>query len=149
MTQDHTADLTPEQAAAALAEHRRREQQTVAAGTSPWSAQHVVPVALALPVLGYLIDIDLVWLFAALVGVLAVTLVRRQVQLRTDRRSWRRDLTLLAAGVVALGADIAVQAVVRSADLPLPNTWGAAAFGVVVLVLVWPLQRRGTVTVRP
>lgn len=141
-TSEHTPDVSVEDAAAALAENRRREAQTVAAGTSPWSARDVVPVALALPPLGYLIDIDLVWLFAVLVGLMAAFTVRRRVQLRTDRRSPRRDLVLLGTVLVALGADIAVQAVVRGADLPLPNTWGMAAAAVVVLTVVWPVQRR-------
>lgn len=141
-TSEHTPSISPDDAAAALAEVRRREAQTVVAGTSAWSARDVVPVALALPPLGYLLDLDLVWLFAALVGLMAVFTVRRRVQLRADRRSWRRDLVLLATFAAALAADVAVQYLVRGADLPLPNTWGTAAAAVVVLVLVWPVQRR-------
>ncbi|WP_380169280.1 hypothetical protein [Jannaschia sp. R86511] len=81
------------------------------------------------------------WLFAVLVGLMAVLTVRRQVQLRTDQRSWRRDLVLLGTMAAALAADVAVQLVVRRAELPLPNTWGMAAAAVVVLALVWPVQR--------
>ncbi len=141
-TSEHTPSISPDDAAAALAENRRREAQTVAAGTSAWSAKDVVPVALALPPLGYLLDLDLVWLFAALVALMAVFTVRRRVQLRADRRSRRRDLVLVGTFVAALVADVAAQFVVRGADLPLPNTWGMAAASVVVLALVWPVQRR-------
>lgn len=141
-THGHTPSITPEDAAAALAENRRRTAQTVAAGTSAWSARAVAPVAVALPPLGYLIDVDMVWLFAVLVGTMAAFTVRRQVQLRADQRSARRDLVLLATFVVALAADVGVQFVVRGAGWPLPNTWGMAAVAVVVLGLVWPVQRR-------
>ena len=141
-THEHTPSISPEEATAALAENRRREVETVAAGSSPWSARDVVPVALALPPLGYLIDLDLVWLFAVLAATMAVFAVRRQVQLRADRRSVRWDLALLATFAAALAADVAVQFMVRGADLPLPNTWGMAAAAVVVLGLVWPVQRR-------
>lgn len=137
----NSPSISTDDAAAALTENRRREAQTVAAGSSPWPAGYVVPVALALPPLGYLIDIDLVWLFAVLVALMALA-VRRRVQLRPERRSLRWDLTLLATFVAALGADIAVQFAVRNADIPLPNSLGMAAAAVVVLALVWPVQRR-------
>lgn len=139
-TYDHT-NISADDAAAALAENRQREAQTIAAGTSPWPASAVIPLILALPPLGYLIDIDLVWLFAVLVGTMAAFTVTRQVQLRADRRSARWDLVMIGTFLVALGADIAVQFLVRGADLPLPNTWGMAAVSVVVLALVWPVQR--------
>lgn len=133
--------VNPDDAAAALAENRRREAQTVAAGRSAWPASSVVPIALALPPLGYLIDADLTWLFAALVGIMAAFTVRRRVQLRPERRSLRWDLILLATMLLALGADVVVQFVVRNAELPLPNTWGMAAISVVVLAVTWPVQR--------
>lgn len=139
-SQQHES-MSPDDAEAALAEHRRREAQTVAAGVSPWPVSAVLPVALALPPLGYLIDVDLVWLFAVLVGTMAAFTVSRRVQLRPDRRSMRWDLALLATMVLALGADIAVQFLIRGADLPLPNTWGMAAVSVVILTVTWPVQR--------
>lgn len=141
-THEHTPSISAEDAAAALAENRRREAQTLAAGTSPWAARDVLPVAAALPPLGYLLDADLVWLFAVLIALSATFAFRRRVQLRTDRRSWRRDLVLAATMVAAFAAHVGVQLVVRPDDLPLPNTWGAAAAAVVVLALVWPVQRR-------
>lgn len=139
---EHTPGISTDDAVAALAENRRREAQTVAAGNSPWPARAVVPAALALPPLGYLIDIDMVWLFAVLLSLMAAFAVRRRVQLRPERRSPRWNLTLLATFVAAIGADIAVQYAVRNADLPVPNTLGMAAAAVVVLALVWPVQRR-------
>lgn len=148
-TSEHTPNITADDAEAALSENRRRQAQTVAAGTSPWPARAVVPVALALPPLGYLIDIDLIWLFAALVGTMAVFTVRRRVQLRPDQRSWRWDLTLVATFAAALGADIAVQLAVRNAGSSIPNTWGTAGASVVVLALVWPVQRRAAARTQP
>lgn len=135
-------DLDVDDARDALAEVRRRQDQTRAAGTSPWPARAVLPVLAAFPVLGYLLDVELVWAFAA--GVAGLTLVagRRAVRLRAQERSARRDMLLVAAMLLALLADVAAQALVRGAGLPLPNTWGATAAAVVVLAVVWPLQRR-------
>lgn len=52
-TSYETSNVSPEDAAAALAENRRREAQTVVAGSSPWPASTVLPIALALPPLAY------------------------------------------------------------------------------------------------
>ena len=120
----------------------RRGQQTRAAATAPWPAAAVVPVAVAFLPLGYLLDVDLVWAFAAAVVALVAIAGRRAVALRAAHRDARRDLLLAVGFVVALLADVAVQAVVRGAGLPLPNTWGAAGAAVVVLAVCWPLQRR-------
>lgn len=146
-TSYETSNVSPEDAAAALAENRRREAQTVVAGSSPWPASTVLPIALALPPLAYLIDIDMVWLFAVAVGTMAAFTVSRGVQLRADRRSVRWDLLLLATMVVALGADVLVQLIVRNAGLPLPNTWGMAGLSAVALALTWPVQRRAATRV--
>lgn len=137
-----TTQLDAAAAAEALAEVRRRGDQTRAAATAPWPAAAVVPVAASFLPLGYLIDIDMVWAFAVAVGVTVALAGRRAVQLRAADRDGRRDLLLLASFVLALLVDIAVQAVVRGADLPLPNTWGAAGAAAVVLAVSWPLQRR-------
>lgn len=89
----------------------------------------------------------MVWLFAVAVGTMAAFTVSRGVQLRADRRSVRWDLLLLATMVVALGADVLVQLIVRNAGLPLPNTWGMAGLSAVVLALTWPVQRRAATRV--
>ena len=148
-TPQQSQDINPDDAAAALAENRRRVAQTVAAGVSPWPASTVIPVLVALPALGYLIDIDMVWLFAVLVGTGAALTVRRRVQLRPERRSMRWDLILAATALLAFGADVAVQFLVRGADLPLPNTWGMAAVSVVVLCVTWPVQRHASTQIQP
>ncbi|WP_380169279.1 hypothetical protein [Jannaschia sp. R86511] len=40
---EQTSSISPDEAAAALAENRRRRAQTVAAGSSPWAARSVLP----------------------------------------------------------------------------------------------------------
>ncbi len=145
MTDDRsrsTAPLHPDDARAALDEVHRRQDQTRAAATAPWPARTVLPVVATFPVLGYLLDVDLVWAFAAGVVVLVVVLGGQAVRLRRTERDGRRTAALVAAGVLALLLDVLVQLVVRGADLGLPNTWGAVGAGVVVLGVLWPLQRR-------
>lgn len=149
MSAPDPSNISADAAVAALAENWKREAQTIAAGSSPWPARGVIPVAVALPPLGYLIDVDLVWLFATLAATMAVLTATRRVQLRPDRRSARSDLLVLATLVVAFAANVAMQFAIRSADLPLPNMWGMAAAAVVVLLVVWPVQRRAAGRVSP
>lgn len=140
-TSQQSNSINPDDAAAALAENRRLEAQTVAEGASPWPPSAVLPVVLALPPLAYLIDLDMVWLFAALVGTMAAFTVTRRVQLRPERRSMRWDLILAGTMLVALAANIGVQFLVRGAEIAAPNAWGMAATSIVIVNLTWPVQR--------
>lgn len=56
-----------------------------------------------------------------------------------------------AAGdfVLALLVDIAVQFAVRGADLPLPNTWGAVAAAMTVVLVCRPVHARTAASLRP
>ncbi len=64
------------------------------------------------------------------------------VKLRETRSSRNWAWALGATFVLALAADIAVQFVVRGADLPLPNTWGAAAAALTIIAISRPVQAR-------
>lgn len=132
----------------ALAEARHRQQQTVAAGTAPWSWRALLTGAAAWVGYGVALDLDMVWL----VGVLALVVLaaggRAAVKLRSKpTRGW--TLALVATFVLALLVDIAIQFAVRGADLPLPNTLGSLAAAVTVLVLARPIQARAAAARRP
>lgn len=137
------------EARAALAECERRQQQTVEAGSAPWSWRVVLSSSAAFVAFGLLIDMDMIWLGAVLVGLAAAAGSRQVVQLRR-RKSTRGWTTALGATfVLALLADVAVQFAVRGSDWPLPNTWGSAAAALTVVVLGRPIQARTVATGRP
>ena len=60
------------------------------------AASVVLPVAVGLPPIAYLIDLDMVWLFAVIVGALVAVVATRRVQPRAERRSTSGDLMVLA-----------------------------------------------------
>lgn len=136
------------EARAALAESAHRRQQTIDAGTAPWPWRTVLTLAGAFVALGLSIDADMIWLGAALVGIVAAS-TTRAVALRRTRPSPTRVAVLLATVVLAVLVDIAIQLVVRGADLPLPNTWGSAAAAAVLVLLVRPAQARVAASLRP
>ena len=136
------------EASAALAESKRRQQQTVEAGTAP-CRRAVLSFAAAFVVCGLLIDVDMIWL-GAIPLVWASTVGTRQVvQLRRTRSSRGWKAALAATLMFALLADIAVQLAVRGADLPLPNTWGAAAAALTVILIARPMHARTPASRRP
>lgn len=128
------------QASAALAEAERRRQQTVAAGTAPWSWRLLGVWAGALVAFGLALDFDLVWLGGILVAAAVLAGGQRAVRLR-QRRAPLRWLMALAVALAVLIADIAVQSLIRWADGPLPNAFGALA-GALLLLLIRPIQTR-------
>jgi len=137
------------EARAALAEFERRQQQTVEAGTAPWPWQMVLTSAAAFVAFGLLIDMDMIWLGALLVGLAAAAGTRQAVQLRRTKSSRGWTAALVATFFFALLADVAVQFAVRGSDLPLPNTWGSAAAALTVVLVGRPIQARTAASRRP
>ncbi len=137
------------EAQAALAESTRRRQQTIDAGSAPWPWRTVLVIAGAIVALGLVNDLEMVWLSGVVVLVVAGAVTTKAVALRGAKSPGNWLAVLLIVFVVALGADIAVQFVVRGADLPLPNTWGATAAAAIVIVLARPLQARAAASLRP
>ncbi len=137
------------EAHAALAEAKRRQQQTVEAGTAPWR-RAVLFFAAAFVGFGLAIDMDMIWLGAIVLGAASTAVGMRQVvQLRRTRpsRGWKAGLAV--ALVFALLADIAVQFAVRGENLPLPNTWGAAAAALTVVLVARATHTRTAASRRP
>ena len=136
------------EARSALAESQHRQQQTIAAGTARWSWRSVLIGAGAFVAYGVALDLDMVWL----VGLLVLAVVglggRTLVKLRgKPSRGWAAALA--ATFVIALLADIAVQFVIRGADLPMPNTFGGLAAALTVILLGRPIQARLAAARRP
>ena len=127
------------EASAALAEFERRQQQTVDAGTAPWPRRAVLAAAAAFVAFGLLIDLEMIWLGAILLVGASAAGTTKVVQLR---RTGSGTAVLAAVFVFALGVDVAVQLAVRSAELPLPNTWGAAAAAVTAVLLATVARAR-------
>lgn len=139
--------MDAQEARTALDDVERRQQQTVAAGTAPWSWKGLLACAAAFVAYGLLIDQDMIWLVGLLiVGIVAVG-GRRLVQLRR-RPADRWTAVLAGTFVLALLVDIAVQWIVRGAELLLPNTWGAAAAALTVILIGRPLQARAVASRR-
>ncbi len=137
------------EARAALAESKRRQQQTVEAGTAAWR-RAVLSFAATFVLVGLAIDVGTIWLVAIPLVAASTAVGRRQVlQLRRTTSSRGCKAALASTVVFALLADIAVQFPVRGADLPLPNTWGAAAAALTVILLARPIQARTAASRRP
>lgn len=117
-----------------------RRQHTLDVGSTASHWPRLVLTAVLVVAFGAMIDLDMIWvggiLLAAVVGLWGTKLVALR---RT--RSW--GLAFALSFVIAIGADIGVQFLVRARDLPSPNTWGAAAAAAVLLLVSRPLQVRG------
>lgn len=138
----------PADAAAALAESARLRRLTVDAGSAPWRWSTVLSWAAVLLALGLAVDAELGWLTVLVVIGAAALGTVRAVSLRRTRASRAWSAALAATIAVALAADVAVQALVRGADLPLPNTWGAAAAALVLVLVARPVQARAAASLR-
>lgn len=135
------------EARAALTESKRRQQQTVEASAATWTWR-ALSVAAAFVAFGLLIDVDMIWLAAIPAVVVSAVWARQAVQLR-GRSSRGSDAALTATFVFALLVDIAVQFAVRGADLAMPNTWGAAAAALTIVLVARPIHARTAASRRP
>jgi len=135
------------EARTALAESKRRQQQTVEASTATWTWR-ALSFAAAFVVFGLLIDVDMIWLAAIPPVVMSAVWTRQVVQLRgRSARGW--EAALAATFVFGLLVDIAVQFGVRGADLPIPNTWGAGAAALMMVLVARPIHARTAASRHP
>jgi len=134
--------MNSQEAQAALVESRRRQQQTVQAGSAPWPWSLVLTAAGTLVAIGLITDLDMIWMMALVILGAWGIFTTSGVKLRETRSSRNWGVALGATFALALAADIAVQFVVRGADLPLPNTWGAAAAALTIIIVSRPVQAR-------
>jgi hypothetical protein len=135
------------EARAALAESKHRQQQTVEASAATWTWR-ALSLAAAFVAFGLLSDVDMIWLGAIPAVVVSAVWARQAVQLR-GRSSRRSDAVLTATFVFALLVDIAVQFAVRGEDLAMPNTWGAAAAALMIVLVARPIHARTAASRRP
>jgi len=134
--------MNPDEAQAALIESARRRRQTVQAGRAPWPWSLVLMAASTLVALGLIIDLNVIWMTALLILGAWGIFKTNEVKLRETRSSRGWAVALGATFFLALAADVAVQFVVRDAELALPNTWGAAAAALTIIVVSRPVQAR-------
>lgn len=138
--------MDSDEAAARLAEVQRMNRLSARSGA--WSTS--LAVSAAVLAIGVVVDLDMVWLSALVVlGLMALWAVR---PLRS-RLTWsdRIGAWLIGGGaVLALGANIAVQFPVRAAGWTAPNTIGAFAAAVIILIFCRAgLQRLAGASVPP
>jgi hypothetical protein len=133
---------------AARTESERRQRQSVQAGPTRWPWAIVAILAGAFVAIGLMIDLDIVWPLAIVTsGACAITIIGRGKLPGAPRSySWA---ALAAMFVLGLLAGAAVEIGVRAADLPLPNTWGAAAAALTMLGVSRPVQARTAASLRP
>lgn len=94
-------------------------------------------------------DLDMVWLLGLVVIALCTLATTHGVKLRATRSSRGWKAALAATFLLALLADITVQFIARSTDLPLPNTLAAAAAALTVILVCRPVQARMAASLRP
>jgi ABC-type enterochelin transport system permease subunit len=138
--------MNSDDAAARLA--RVDEVRGMSAKTGAWITS--LAVAVAVVAIGVVVDLEMLWLLGlvvlGLVGLWAVRPLRSRLQW-----SDRVGTALVVGGaVLALVADIAVQFPVRAAGWAAPNTIGALAAAVVILLVCRAgLQRLATAAPTP
>lgn len=126
------------EAADRLAQARRTNRLSARSGA--WVTALAVSVALVAA--GVVVDLDMVWLVGlvvlGLVGLWAVHPLRSRLDWSDRAGTW----LLVVGALLALAAGIAVQFPARAAEWPVPNTIGALAAAVVILLVCRPgLQR--------
>jgi hypothetical protein len=123
--------MNSNEAAARLTEAHRMNRLSAKSGA--WVTSLAVSVALT--AIGVVVDLDMVWLSALIALGLVGLWVARPVR---SRLMWSDPVGVWLVGggaVLALAADIAVQFPVRAAGWAAPNTIGALAAAVVILIV--------------
>ena len=133
----------------ALDQAAHRRQQTIAAGTTPWTRGQVWSLCSCALALGVLTDADMIWLWLVLMLMGVGVAWRRGVQLRPTRSSGRWQAALLATFVPAIAVNVLFQAVARGLDWPLPNTVGMVGACLVIVTLTRAVQARMVASLRP
>ncbi len=133
----------------ALAQVEHRRQQSIDAGTTPWSTGAVWSICSSVLALGVLTDAGMIWLWVLLVVLGVGTSAARGVRLRPTRASVRWQSALVATFALAVVAHVLVQLPVRATAWPLPNTAGAVGAALVIALVSRPVQARLAASLRP
>jgi hypothetical protein len=133
------------EARAAITGSPRRQRQIVRAGAAPWPWAVVLLLAGAFVAIGLMSDLDILWPLALVTSGACAIAITEGVRLRRTRLScnWA---ALAAVCFLGLLTEIAVQLAVRAIDLPLPNTWGAAAAAMIIVGVTRPVEARMAAT---
>lgn len=135
-----------EQALAQVAHHR---QQSIDAGTAPWSRREVGGICASLLALGLCTDAGMLWLWALLMAMSVGTSWARGVRLKATRASTGWQAALAATFLLAFAVHVLAQAPVRALDWPLPNTVGALGAALTVALVSRPVHARLAASLRP
>ena len=127
----------------------RRRQQTITAGTAPWTRGQVWSLCSCALALGVLTDAGMVWLWLVLMLTGVGVAWQRGVRLKPTRASNRWQTALAATFVPAAAENVAFQAVARGLDWPLPNTVGMVGACLVIVTLTRAVQARMAASLRP
>ncbi|WP_432496824.1 hypothetical protein [Kineococcus auxinigenes] len=133
----------------ALTRATQRRQQTIAAGTAPWTRGQVWSLCSCALALGVLVDAGMIWLWVLMMVMGVGVAWQRGVQLKPTRDSGRWQTALVATFVPALALNVLFQAVARGLDWPLPNTVGMVGACLVIITLTRAVQARMAASLRP
>lgn len=133
----------------ALTEVAQRRQQTITAGTTPWTRGQVWSLCSCVLALGAFTDAGMTWLWLVLMLMGVGVAWRRGVQLKPTRASGRWQAAFIASFVPAAALDVLFQAVARGLDWPLPNTVGTVGACLVIVTLTRVVQARMVASLRP
>ena len=127
----------------------RRRQQTITAGTAPWTRGQVWSLCSCALALGVLVDAGMIWLWVVLMLMGVGVAWQRGVHLKPTRASGRWQVALIATFVPAIALNVAFQAVARGLDWPAPNTVGMLGACLVIATLTRAVQARTAASLRP
>jgi glucose-6-phosphate-specific signal transduction histidine kinase len=133
----------------ALTQAAHRRQQTITAGTTPWTRAQVWSLCSCALALGVLVDAGMVWLWVILMLMGVGVAWQRGVRLKPTRASSRWQGALVATLLPAIGVNIAFQTVARGLEWPLPNTLGMLGTCLVSITLTRAVQARMAASLRP
>lgn len=133
----------------ALTQAAQRRQQTITAGTAPWTRGQVWSLCSCALALGVLTDVGMIWLWVLLMVMGVGVAWQRGVQLKPTRASARWQAALAATFLPALAVNVAFQAVARGLDWPLPNTIGMVGACLIIITLSRAVQARMAASLHP
>lgn len=133
----------------ALTQSAQRRQQTVTAGTAPWTRTQVWSLCASALALGALTDLGMIWLWLVLMLLGVGVAWQRGVQLRPTHASRLWQIALAGTFMPAFALNIVFQAVARGLDWPMPNTIGMVGACLVIITLTRAVQARMTASLRP
>lgn len=135
--------MDSDEAADRLAQAHRLNRLSAKRGA--WITAIVTSIAVL--AIGAVVDLNMVWLAGLIVLGLAGLWTARPLRSRLDWSNRVGACLVVGGGILAIATYIVVQFPLRSAEVTTPNTIGALAAGVVILVVCRAgLQRLASAT---